>query len=116
MADKDCIFCKIAQHKIPSKIVYEDEDIIAFRDIDPKAPVHILLIPKRHIPSIKELTETDEKIVGKIHRISQKIADGESIAQSGFRIVANTGPDAGQAVAHLHFHLIGGRKLSWPPG
>ncbi len=116
MADKDCIFCKIAQHKIPSKIVYEDDELIAFRDIDPKAPVHILLIPKKHIPSITELTGSDEKIIGKIPRIFQKIAESESVAQSGFRIVLNTGPDAGQAVAHLHFHIFGGRKLSWPPG
>lgn len=112
----DCIFCQIAQHKMQAKVIYEDNEIIAFRDINPQAPVHILIIPKKHISSVNDLSEVDDVLIGMIHRISKKIATDESCVETGFRLVLNTGPDAGQAVGHLHFHLLGGRKFSWPPG
>ncbi len=112
----DCIFCQIVQHKMQAKVVYEDNEIIAFRDISPQAPVHILIVPKKHIPSVNDLSEVDDVLIGRIHRVSKKIAKDESCVETGFRLVLNTGPDAGQAVEHLHFHLFGGRKFSWPPG
>lgn len=112
----DCIFCQIIEKKIPAKIVYEDEEIIAFRDINPQAPVHILLLPKKHIESVMKISEQDKSAISKIYTVASQIAKSESIAETGFRIVVNNGPDAGQAVKHLHFHLLGGRKFSWPPG
>ena len=112
----DCIFCKIAQHKIQAKIVYEDEEIVAFRDVNPQAPVHILIIPRKHIGSVNSLSEADDALVGRIHRVGKKLVKEESCAETGFRLVLNTGPDAGQTVDHLHFHLLGGRRFSWPPG
>lgn len=108
----DCIFCKIINKEIPSNIVYEDEDILAFRDINPVAPVHILIIPKKHFKSILEIEEQDKELIGKIHLTINKIAKQEKIDESGFRIVVNCGKDGGQEVGHLHFHLIGGKELS----
>ena len=107
----NCIFCKIIKKEIPSTIVYEDDDILAFRDINPVAPVHILVIPKKHIESLVELKEDDERIVGKIYTVLNKIAKQENIDKKGFRVVANCGEDGGQEVKHLHFHIIGGKKL-----
>ena len=107
----DCIFCKIINKEIPSNIVYEDEEILAFRDINPVAPVHILVIPKKHIESVIELKEEDEKVVGKIYTVINKISKQENIDKKGFRIVVNCGEDGGQEVKHLHFHLLGGKKL-----
>ena len=107
----DCIFCKIIKGKIPSTKVYEDDEILAFRDINPLAPVHVLVIPKKHISSLVELQPEDETIVGKIYTIINKIARQENIFESGFRVVVNCGEDGGQEVKHLHFHLIGGKKL-----
>jgi len=107
----NCIFCKIIKKEIPSTIVYEDDDILAFRDINPVAPVHILVIPKKHIESVIELKEEDEKVVGKIYTVINKIAKQENINENGFRIVVNCGEDGGQEVKHLHFHIIGGKKL-----
>ncbi len=111
-----CIFCDIREKKIPAEIVYEDEDILAFRDANPRAPVHILIIPKKHILNLSEIDEEDRELIGRICRVAARIARQESIARSGFRLVVNSGPDAGQAVDHLHFHLLGGRSMSWPPG
>ena len=108
---QDCIFCKIINKEIPSNIVYEDEEILAFRDINPVAPVHILVIPKKHIASILELSEEDEKTIGKIHTTIKNIAKKENVAESGFRVITNCGKDGGQVVGHLHFHLIGGKNL-----
>jgi len=112
----DCLFCKIIAGEIPSAKVYEDDKIFAFRDIEPQAPVHILIIPKEHIASANELTEENASIVGHIFAVAAKIAKEEGIADGGYRIVNNCGEDGGQTVKHLHFHMLGGRSLQWPPG
>ena len=112
----DCLFCKIIKGEIPSAKVYEDDKVYAFRDIEPQAPVHILIIPKEHIVSANELTEENASIVGHIFAVAAKIAKDEGIADGGYRIVNNCGQDGGQTVGHLHFHMLGGRSLAWPPG
>ena len=111
----DCIFCKIANGEIPSKKAYEDERILAFYDLDPQAPVHILLIPKTHIASANELTEENADVVSHIFLTAAKLAK-ELGVDKGYRIVNNCGEDGGQTVHHLHFHLLGGRSMKWPPG
>ena len=108
---ENCIFCKIINKEIPSSIVYEDDKIIAFRDVNPLAPVHILVIPKKHIASLVELSEEDEALVGKIYTVINKIAKQEGIDKDGFRVVVNCGENGGQEVKHLHFHILGGKKL-----
>lgn len=108
---EDCLFCKIIKGEIPSTKVYEDEEILAFRDINSLAPVHVLVIPKKHISSLIELKPEDEKVVGKIYTVINKIAEQEKISENGFRVVVNCGEDGGQAVKHLHFHILGGKKL-----
>lgn len=113
---ENCIFCKIAAGTIPSTVVYEDEKILAFRDINPEAPTHILVIPKRHISSTNALEPSDEALIGYIFTAAKNIAKAEGIDESGYRIVNNCGRDGGQTVQHLHFHILGGRSLSWPPG
>lgn len=110
----DCLFCKIISKQIPAKIVYEDEKALAFEDINPQAPVHILIIPKEHIPDITKVKSTE--IVGYLHKIANKLAEEKGISDTGYRLVINFGPHAGMAVHHLHLHLLGGRPLSWPPG
>ncbi|NLY44078.1 MAG: histidine triad nucleotide-binding protein [Clostridiaceae bacterium] len=112
----DCIFCKIAAKEIPSSIVYEDDNIIAFKDINPAAPVHVLVIPKQHISSVLDLDEENVALVGDILLKCKKIAQDLGIAEKGFRIVNNCGREGGQTVGHIHFHVLGGRMLSWPPG
>jgi histidine triad (HIT) family protein len=112
----DCIFCKIARHEIPGQTVYEDDELMAFRDVRPVAPVHILIIPKRHIPSLFEIEENDSPLMGRIVVLAKRLADEDGIAQQGFRLVVNSGEHAGQSVPHIHFHLLGGRSLGWPPG
>ncbi len=112
----DCLFCKIIAGDIPSVKVYEDDKVFAFRDIEPQAPTHILIIPKEHIASANELTEENASIVGHIFAVAAKIAKEEGIADGGYRIVNNCGEDGGQTVKHLHFHMLGGRNLQWPPG
>lgn len=107
----DCIFCKIVNKEIPTELIYEDEEIIAFNDINPQAPIHILVIPKKHISSLVDLKEDDEKIVGKIFGVINKIAKKENIDKNGFRVIMNCGEDAGQEVKHLHFHILAGKKL-----
>lgn len=107
----DCLFCKIAAGEIPSAKVYEDEEILAFRDIAPKAPVHILLIPKKHLASLAEAGEDDAALLGKMQILARQLAEKEGVAESGFRVVANSGPNSGQEVAHLHYHLLGGELL-----
>jgi len=113
---EDCIFCKIVQGAIPTQKVYEDEDILAFRDIAPQAPVHILLIPKKHITNILAMTPQDNFLLGRIQEAVVKIAREEGLAEKGLRLVNNCGAQGGQTVDHLHFHLLGGRNLQWPPG
>src|SRR2546421_8185396 len=112
----NCLFCKIAEGQIPSKIVYQDEDVVAFEDINPQAPHHILLIPRRHIPSMADLTEEDGTLLVRLFMVAAKLAHKLGVDESGYRFVTNVGPDAGQSVFHLHFHLLGGRKFAWPPG
>ena len=113
---EDCLFCRIVARDIPADIVYEDDDLLAFRDIQPQAPVHVLIIPKEHIRGVTTLRSEHEPMLGRVFLAAQQIARDASMFQCGFRIVVNSGPDAGQAVDHLHYHLLGGRKLSWPPG
>jgi histidine triad (HIT) family protein len=108
--EKD-LFCKIAAKEIPADIVYEDDDILAFRDINPQAPVHVLVIPKKHITKLSDLDEADTGLLGKIILAASRIAKQEGISESGYRLIANTGPDAGQEVFHIHFHILGGRAL-----
>ncbi|MDR0979085.1 MAG: histidine triad nucleotide-binding protein [Lachnospiraceae bacterium] len=108
---EDCIFCKIINKEINSKILYEDEEIIAFNDINPIAPIHILVLPKKHISKLTDLKKEDEAVIGKIMSVINKLAKENNIAETGFRVVANCGVDGGQAVGHIHFHLLGGRKL-----
>lgn len=107
-----CLFCQIAKHEIPAKIVYEDEDLCSFWDIKPQAPVHILIVPKKHISSVTHLEEKDTFLLGKMILTASKIAESESISKSGYRLIFNSGPNSGQIIDHLHLHLIGGRKLS----
>lgn len=108
---EDCIFCKIIKKEIPSTVVYEDEEILAFRDINPVTPVHILVIPKKHIKSLVEIQREDEPVLGRIYTVINEIARKEGILEKGFRVVVNCGEDGGQEVGHLHFHLLGGKKL-----
>lgn len=112
----DCLFCKIAEGAIPADVVHRDDDVVAFRDIDPKAPVHILLIPKRHIPSLADADDGDGALLAKILRLAADLAVQEGVDDGGWRLVTNRGGDGGQSVFHLHFHLLGGRPLGWPPG
>ena len=111
----DCLFCKIANKDLPAEIVRETDDVVAFKDINPAAPTHVLVIPKRHITSAQDLTASDGDLLGQLFGTMAEIAR-ESGLESGHRIVTNIGPDAGQSVHHLHFHLLGGRQQSWPPG
>jgi histidine triad (HIT) family protein len=109
----DCLFCKIAKREIPSEIVFEDEETVAFRDIKPMAPLHVLVIPKEHVASI---AEADPATIGRLGRTAAAIARDAGYAEKGYRVVANIGADAGQTVRHLHFHVLAGRHLGWPPG
>ena len=113
MADA-CLFCRIIRKEIPAKIVAENEDCVAFRDINPQAPVHILIVPRAHIPTVKEVT--DPTLVGKLTSMATDLAQRAGVADGGYRLVINTNADAGQTVFHLHLHLLGGRHMSWPPG
>jgi histidine triad (HIT) family protein len=114
--DTSCIFCKIGAREIPADIVRESDRIVAFRDLNPKAPTHILLIPKEHIASIAEITDDHAAVLSDIAQAASQLARAEGIDESGWRLVTNVGPDAGQSVFHLHFHLLGGRPMEWPPG
>jgi histidine triad (HIT) family protein len=115
MAEKT-IFKKIIDGEIPADIVYEDEHCLAFNDIDPQAPIHVLVIPKKEIASLADLTVDDQTLVGHILLVLKRLADEKGLVGSGYRVVTNCGSDGGQAVNHLHFHLLGGRAMGWPPG
>jgi len=108
----DCIFCQIIAGKIPSEILYQDEEVIAFRDINPTAPIHLLIIPKKHIPSVADLSQADLPLLGHMVNVANQLAKEEGISENGYRLVINCGKGAGQEVPHLHLHLLGGRKLS----
>lgn len=112
----DCIFCGIVNNDIPSKKVYEDDKVVAFEDINPAAPVHIVIVPRKHISSLMDINDEDANLIGHIFMIAKKIAIEKNISENGFRIVCNCGEDGGQTVKHLHFHLLGGRSFGWPPG
>ena len=112
----DCLFCKIAAGEIPATIRYEDEDLIAIEDITPQAPHHLLIIPRKHIRTTLDLTTADNNLIGHIYQVAGKLANDLGFAQDGFRVVNNCNEAGGQSVWHLHFHLLGGRDLSWPPG
>jgi histidine triad (HIT) family protein len=112
----DCLFCKIVNRQIPASIVYEDDRVLAFNDINPQGPTHVLVIPKQHIPSLNDLAPEHDAIVGELARRAAAIAKERGISAGGVRTVFNTNRDAGQTVFHLHLHLIGGRSLAWPPG
>lgn len=112
----DCLFCKIVNGDIPSTKVYEDDICFAFRDIDPQGPVHVLVIPKQHIQSVNQVDDSNKDVVAHIFTVIPQIAKSEGIAEEGYRVVSNIGEHAGQTVPHLHFHIIGGRDMTWPPG
>jgi histidine triad (HIT) family protein len=111
-----CLFCRIINREIPASIVYEDERVLAFNDINPQAPTHVLVVPKRHIDSLNELAPGDDQIVGEVVRRAAAIAAERGVSASGFRTVFNTNREAGQTVFHIHLHLLGGRSMHWPPG
>lgn len=113
----DCLFCKIVSGAVPSQIVKRSADVLAFRDIDAKAPVHVLVIPTRHVPAVRESTGADgERLLGRLLAFAAEVASDEGLDSEGYRIVTNTGKNAGQSVDHLHLHVLGGRKFRWPPG
>ncbi|MEW6739869.1 MAG: histidine triad nucleotide-binding protein [Nitrospirota bacterium] len=112
----DCIFCKIIDKKIPARIIYEDEHAIAFEDVNPQAPVHTLVIPRKHIPTLLDIKEEDNNLIGHLVKVANKIANDKGIAERGFRVVTNCNPESGQTVYHIHLHILGGRQMHWPPG
>jgi histidine triad (HIT) family protein len=112
----DCLFCRICQKEAPAKIVHEDALAVAFEDINPQAPTHILVVPRKHIAGVSDVTAEDAALIGHLHLIATQLARHREIAESGYRIVVNTGRGAGQSVFHLHLHVLGGRGMRWPPG
>jgi histidine triad (HIT) family protein len=112
----NCLFCKIIQQEIPASVVYEDDNILAFEDVNPQAPVHILVIPKKHIATVLEIPTEDNELIGQMYQVASSIAKDRKIADNGFRLVMNCNSDAGQTVFHIHLHLLGGRPMTWPPG
>ncbi len=112
----DCIFCRIAEGSIPAKVVHQDDQAVAFEDLNPQAPVHILVIPRKHVASIGESNAADADLLGKLMLTCARIAKERGLTPAGYRVVMNTGPDAGQSVFHLHLHVLGGRAMAWPPG
>jgi len=116
VANDDCLFCRILAGEIPADIIYESETAIAFRDINPQAPTHVLIIPRKHIPTINDIEGTDEALVGSLYSAAGEIAAQEGFSNEGYRAVMNCNEAAGQTVFHLHLHLLGGRDLGWPPG
>lgn len=112
----DCVFCRIRDGALPSRKAYEDEHVLAFHDIHPQAPVHILVIPKRHIASLAEVTAEDRDLLGHLQWVIRKVAEDAGLTGEGFRVVVNTGARANQTVHHLHYHVLGGRDFTWPPG
>ena len=111
-----CLFCQIVAGKIPARIAYQDESVLAFHDINPQGPIHVLVIPKRHVTSLSDLTPEDDALVGSLVRRARDLAKAEGLDERGFRLVFTHGPDAGYSVYHVHLHLVGGRRLGWPPG
>ncbi|CAN5849290.1 histidine triad nucleotide-binding protein [soil metagenome] len=114
--DEGCLFCRIARGEVPADLVHEDDRVVAFRDISPKAPTHVLLIPREHVASAAELGEQHAEMLGRLFAVAARVARDAGVSEKGFRLVTNAGSGAGQSVDHLHFHLLGGRSLGWPPG
>ncbi|MGM0547992.1 MAG: histidine triad nucleotide-binding protein [Bacillota bacterium] len=113
---EDCLFCKIIAGKMETEFIYQDEELVVFKDISPQAPVHLLIVPKKHIANLNQLNKRDNNLIGQIYQVAKKMAAKYDINQSGYRVVSNCGQDGGQTVNHIHFHLLGGRELQWPPG
>lgn len=111
-----CLFCGIIDGRVKGDVVYQDGSVVAFRDVNPKAPVHILIVPRKHVASVLDLEKGDQELIGEVFAAAQKLARDNGLAKGGFRVVVNSGPDAGQSVFHIHFHLLGGRSFGWPPG
>ncbi len=116
LSQTDCLFCRIAQGEIPADLVRSDPEVVAFRDIHPQAPTHILIIPRKHIASVSDLSDVNADLMGKLFLAARDLAREEGISEAGYRMVVNAGPDAGQTVFHVHLHLLGGRGMGWPPG
>ena len=114
--NNDCLFCKIVEKKIPANIVYESEDLIAFNDIEPKAPIHYLIIPKKHISTINDIEESNSNIIGLMYEAAAQIARSSNVDKDGYRVVMNCNNNGGQTIYHIHLHFLAGRQLSWPPG
>jgi histidine triad (HIT) family protein len=112
----DCLFCGIVDGSVKANLVYQDDAVVAFNDIAPRAPVHILIIPRKHVASVSDIAESDCALIGAIFQVAAKLAREQGIAERGYRVVVNSGADAGQSVLHIHYHLLGGRQLGWPPG
>ena len=111
-----CIFCGIAQGDVPARTILETDEVVAFHDLDPKAPTHVLVIPRRHVASIDAMAEGDEELIGRVFAAAKEVARQQGIADDGYRLVTNIGRNAGQSVDHLHVHVLGGRRMTWPPG
>lgn len=116
MAEQDCLFCRISAGEIPADLLHQDERAIAFRDINPQAPVHLLVIPREHMDSLDDASQKDEATLGHLLRVAARLANEEGLSESGYRTVINTGAGVGQSVFHLHVHVLGGRGMNWPPG
>lgn len=112
----NCIFCRIASGEIPATLVYEDEHVVGFRDLNPQAPTHVLVIPRRHIATLNDIADDDAEVVGRMYLAAKQVAAADGIAERGYRTVFNCNADAGQTVFHLHLHVLGGRLMDWPPG
>jgi len=112
----DCIFCRIAAGEIPANIAVQNDEIVAFHDVDPRAPVHVLIIPRKHIAGVNDLKEGDAPLIGRMYLMARDLAQKLGVSETGYRLVLNTGPEAGQSVWHIHLHLLGGRRMTWPPG
>ena len=113
---EDCLFCKIAAGEMDTDFVYHDDKVVVFEDINPQAPVHLLIVPKKHIPDLNSLEEKENEMIGHIYQVAKKLCSDNNIDESGYRLVSNCGDHGGQSVYHIHFHLLGGRQLQWPPG
>jgi histidine triad (HIT) family protein len=112
----DCLFCKIAEGKIPARLVHQDQDTVAFEDINPQAPFHVLVVPRRHVATLNDLTRDDDQVMGKLFRVAATLAKEGGCAESGYRVLMNTNAEGGQVVFHVHMHVMGGRQMGWPPG
>ncbi len=112
----DCIFCEIVNKRMKSEMIHEAEELVAFKDINPQAPVHVLVVPRKHIDSVQDINQNDAELIGKMILVAKKIAEANNIDKDGYRLVINNGINGGQTVSHLHLHILGGRRMTWPPG